>query len=199
MVHDECHPDVSLSDWQAFREWHSPTAASGAAQCRAIETVLDRSQVRLPRWYLPLARGAATPSSYLLRNAGHHPGAYRARGWKKCKPRPDREQELFKDLGRDCLIVTRCKPFWRITMDRGVLSRPHNHPNFALVHMFGSTPILTRTYQEATYLAELCYEKGSPGLCWVHECPDDIDGAIDFAEARNINEAVAGFLPRLAA
>jgi hypothetical protein len=97
-------------------------------------------------------------------------------------------RSFFKDLGRDCLIVTRCKPFWRITMDRGVLSRPHNHPNFALVHMFGSTPILTRTYQEATYLAELCYEKGSPGLCWVPECPDDMNDAIDFALNRRIAE-----------
>ena len=182
MIPDECHPDVSLSDWRTFSNEVSPFV---------IEEVIDRSIAHMPSWFLPLARGAAVPSSYLLRSAGYRPGAYRARGWKKCKPRPDREQELFKDLGRDCLIVTRCKPFWRITMDRGVLSRPHNHPNFALVHMFGSTPILTRTYQEATYLAEHCYEKGSPGLWWVHECPDDINGAIEFAQDRSINEAFA--------
>jgi hypothetical protein len=189
MFHDECHPDVSLSDWQAFRDWHSPASASGVPHCRAIEEVLDRNAVRLPPWYLPLARGAAIASLYLAHRAGYRPGGHRARGWVMCKPKPYREQELFKDLGRDGLIVTRCKPFWRITIGRGVLSRPH--PDFALVHMFGSTPILTRTYQEATYLAELCYEKGSPGLCWVHECPDDMNDAIDFALNRRIAETRA--------
>jgi len=70
----------------------------------------------------------------------------------------------------------------------------------ALVHIFGSTPIITRTYQAATYLAEFCYFNGPPaGLRWVNECPDNIGGAIDFAQARSINEAVAACLPRLAA
>jgi hypothetical protein len=190
MVHDEYHPDVPLSDWEAFRNWLSPMPTSGAQHHRAIEEVLDRSAAHMPHWYLPLARGAAIPSPYLLRQAGYRPGCHRARGWKKPKPRAGYE-EVFKDLGSDCLIVLRCKSFWRITMDRGVLSRPHNHANFALVHIFGSTPILTRTYQEATYLAELSYEKGSPGLCWVHECPDDIIGAMDFALDRRIAETRA--------
>jgi|ERR1019366_9811974 hypothetical protein len=189
MVHDDCHPDVSLSEWQAFRDWHSPaSASSGAPHCRAIDTVVDRSAIRLPSWYLPLARGAAIPSLYSLCRAGYRPGGHRARGWRKPRRSGNRE-EVFKDLGRDCLVVNRCKPFWRITMDRGVLSRPH--PNFALVHRFGSTPILTRTYQEATYLAERCYETGWPGLCWVRECPDDMNDAIDFALDRRIAETRA--------
>ena len=53
MVDDDCHPDVSLSDWKAFRNWVSPYP---------FEKVLDRSETRLPHWYLPLARGAAIPS-----------------------------------------------------------------------------------------------------------------------------------------
>ena len=58
-----------------------------------------------------------------------------------------------------------------------------------LVHNFGSTPILTRTYQEATYLAEFCYQNGPPsGLSWVNECPDDIKGAIDYALQRRKGE-----------
>jgi hypothetical protein len=181
MTPDEFHPDISLADWRTFSNEVSPFV---------IEEVIDRSIAHMPSWFLPLARGAAVPSSYLLRSAGYRPGAYRARGWRKPK-RSGKREEVFKDLGRDYLIVTRCKRFWRITMDRGVLSRPGNRCASALVHMFGSTPILARTYQEATYLAELCYEKGSPGLCWVHECPDDISGAIEFAQDRNINEALA--------
>jgi hypothetical protein len=177
MVSDDCHPDVSLSDWERFRDTVSPFL---------IEKVLDRSETRLPNWYLPLARGAAIPSSYLLRRAGYCTCARRARGWIK-----RRGDELFKDLGRDCLIIRRCRPFWRIAWDTGAF-RSHGHPNFALVHIFGSTPIITRTHQEATYLAEFCFKRGAPAdLCWVHECPDDISGAIDFSLRRGVDEAAA--------
>jgi hypothetical protein len=183
MVHDECHPDVSLSDWEAFRKEVSP---------HLIEKVLDRTQVQLPYWYLPLARGAAIPSSYLLRRAGHRPGSYRARGWFKPKRPPSRE-EVYKDFGDDRLLILRCKPFWWIARNTGPWRRPHDHTNFALVHNFGSTPILTRTYQEATYLAEFCLKEGPPaGLCWVHECPDDMNDAIDFALDRGVDAARAG-------
>jgi hypothetical protein len=62
----------------------------------------------------------------------------------------------------------------------------------ALVHNFGSTPILARNYQSATYLAEFCFQNGPPaGLRWVDECPDDISGAIEFAQQRRIKEAMA--------
>src|ERR1700737_2836457 len=177
MFHDECHPDVSLSDWETFRKEVSPYL---------IERLLDRSQTRLPSWYLPLARGAAIPSPYLLRRAGYRPGSHRPRDWRK----PHREQ-VFKSLGMDCLIVQGCKPFWRIAWNTGTLARPHDHSNFALVHIFGSTPILTRTYQEATYLAEFCFKPGPlpTGLNWVRECPDDMDAAIDFYLDRALDEA----------
>jgi hypothetical protein len=120
MVHDECHPDVSLSHWEAFRNQASPYL---------IEKVLDRSETRLPYWYLPLARGAAIPSPYLLHRAGYRSGSRRAPGWLKPSP-----EELFKDVGKDRLIVARCKPFWWIARNAGALARPHDHTNFALVH-----------------------------------------------------------------
>jgi hypothetical protein len=191
MVHDECHPDVSLSYWEAFRNQAPPNFA---------EKVLDRSATRLPNWYVPLARGAMIPSSYLMRRAGYRSGSYRARGWL----RPN-YKELFKDVGRIRLIVLKCGTFWRITRDIGAWRRPHQHMNFALVHIFGSTPVLTRTYQEATYLAEFCSKGGRlpAGLCWVHECPDEMDDAIDFALQRAFDEARAALgqgpirLPRL--
>ena len=84
MVHDECHPDVSLSHWEAFRNEASPYL---------IEKVLDRSATRLPRRFVPLARGAAIASPYLLRRAGYRPGSYRARGWFK----PNHDQALEGD------------------------------------------------------------------------------------------------------
>ena len=174
MFHEVGHPDVPLSDWDYFRNWVSPYP---------IEKVLDRSEAGLPDWCLPLARGAAIASSYLLRKAGYCAGSRRASGWSK--PKGD---ELFRDLGEDCLIVQRCKPFWRIVWDTGNLT----HSNFALVHVFGSTRIITRTYQEATYLAEFYYFNGpSSELHWVNECPVDISGAIDFALDRRIDEARA--------
>jgi hypothetical protein len=173
-----CHPDVSLRDWEAFREWVSP---------HPFEKVLDRSKVRLPRWYLPLARGAAIPNKRLLSWAGYRAGSHRARGWRK-----NNAEELYKDLGRDCLIVTRCAPFWRIGWDTGALGRPHDHSHFALVDLFGSTPVITRTCQEATYLAEFCFKAGhNTSLCWVHECPDEKNGAIDFSLQRCIDELLS--------
>jgi hypothetical protein len=176
MVHDECHPDVSLPDWEAYRDWSSP---------HRFDRVLDRDEARLPSWYLPLARGAAIPNQRLLSWAGYRAGSRRARGWRKYNA-----EELYKDLGRNCLIVQRCGPFWRIGWDTGALGRPHNHWYFALVDNFGSTPIVTRTYQEATHLAEYCFkENRATRFCWVHECPDDMNGAIDFALQRRIDEA----------
>jgi hypothetical protein len=181
---NDCHPNVSLSDWKAFCNWASPCP---------FEKVLDRSDIALPYWYLPLARGAAFPSSNLLCRAGYRPGAHRARGWFK----PSSE-ELWKDLGRNSLVVQKCGQFWRIGWDNGTLARPHNHSYFALVHHFGSTPIVTRTYQEATHLAEFCFEDNSlsAGLCWVHECPDAMDDAVEYAHRRLINETIAARSPR---
>jgi hypothetical protein len=189
MFHENGHPDVPLSDWKTFRNEFSPYL---------IEEVIDRSQIKQPDRFLPLARGIAIPSPYLLSKAGYRPGAYRAPGW--CKPHCD---VLWKDIDADSLIVRgyHGHPFWQVERN-GSEGRPHGHPNMTLVHNFGSTPILTRNYQSATYLAEFCYFNRPPaGLRWVDECPDDISGAIEFAQNRLINEALAscGFLSSLAA
>jgi hypothetical protein len=182
MVPVDGHPDISCSDWSSFRR--------GASPC-LVEQVLDRNAIILPNWYLPLARGAAVASPYLLRRAGYRAGRHRARDWRK----PTRE-ELFKDLRTYCLIAIKCGNFWRIALDVNAYRRPHGYTNYALAHFFGSTPMLTRTYQEATYLAELCWPNEPPsGLCWVSECPDDMRGAIEFARQRRIGEAIAARTP----
>jgi hypothetical protein len=174
MFRDQGHPDVTLSDWETFRKEFSPYL---------IEEVIDRSDIKLPDRFFPLARGVTTPSSYLLRKAGYHLGSRRPSGW--CKPHCD---VLWKDIGADSLIVRGYShhTLWQVERN-GTPGRPY--PNMALAHFFGSTPVLTRTYQEATYLAEFCYFNGPPaGLRWVDECPDDVDGAIEFAEQRRLDE-----------
>jgi hypothetical protein len=176
MFLDEQHPDVSLSDWEAFRNEFSPCV---------IETVLDRSAVNIPHWFVPLARGAAIPSSSLLRRAGYRP-SYRARGWSKAR------DEVWKDFGEGCVAVAGGPRLWRIERDGSLLRPLVRTTNLTLAHIFGSTPILARSYQAATCLAEFCFWEGPPpGLCWAEACPDDVNGAIKFAQQRRIKEAMA--------
>ena len=176
MFRDEQHPDVPLSDFEAFHHEFSPYP---------IEKILDRNSANLADWFLPLARGAATPRRYPLRRAGYGRGWRRPPGWLKM------QYELFKEFDRDCLVVTDGQPFWRIERE-GSLMRPHLHVNLTLAHIFGSTQILARNVQSAICLAEFCYLKGLPaGLCWAEGCPNDEKGAIEYAQQRRINEAVA--------
>ena len=60
MMSDEHHPDVSRSDWEAFRNSFSPAL---------FEEVIDRTEGMLPDHFVPLARGIAIPSDALLRKA----------------------------------------------------------------------------------------------------------------------------------
>jgi hypothetical protein len=173
MFRDEQHPDVPLSHWDAFQAWGSPYLE-----------FLDRNSANLPDWFVPLARGAATPSRYFLGQAGYGRGWRRPPGWLKGP-----NGELFKEFNRDCLIVTPGQPLSRIERE-GSLRRPHFRVNLTLAHVFGSIPILARNIQSAICLAEFCYLKGMPGLCWAEACPDDVKGAIEYAQQRRINEAM---------
>jgi hypothetical protein len=182
MFFDEEHPDVSLSDWEGFQKFGSPYL---------IETFLDRSAANLPDRFVPLARGAATPSRYLLKRAGYGRGWRRSPGWLK-----GGQGKLFKEYYRECLVVTPCGPFWRIERE-GTSQRPHRHINTTLAHFFGPTPILARNVQAAICLSEFYFLKGTPsGLYWAQGCPDDVHGAIKYAQQRRINEAIATRSPR---
>ena len=184
MFRDEGHPNPPLSDWTTFGKEFSRSL---------LDEVLDRRSVRgLPRWFTPLARGIAIPSLNLLEKAGYRPGSHRARGWRELPGK-----EVWKELGGDCLVIRRASDLWWIELNGLSLGRPHDHSGMTLVHVFGSTPILTRNYQSATYLAEACLLKGPPsGLRWVNECPDDMNGSIDFAFDRMLCEARAASTPR---
>jgi hypothetical protein len=178
MFRDEQHPDVSLSDWNAFQRWGSPFL---------IENFLDRSSANLADWFVPLARGAATPSKYLLRRAGYGRNWRRPPGWVKA-----RDGSLYKDFGQDLLVVEGGPPLWRIERE-GSSDRPHCRINLTLAHIFGSTPILAPNVQAAICLAEFCILPGSlpAGLCWAEECPDDVSGAVEYAQQRRINEGMS--------
>jgi hypothetical protein len=91
-----------------------------------------------------------------------------------------------------CVAVAGGPPLWRIERN-GSLRRPLvRTTNLTLAHIFGSTPILARSYQSATCLAEFCFWDGPPSeLCWAEACPDGVKGAIEFAQQRRINEAMA--------
>jgi hypothetical protein len=74
MIYEPGHPHTTLPDWRIFLKEFSPFV---------IEEVIDRCQIGLPDWFVPLARGAAIPSATLLGKAGHRDGLYRPRGWRK--------------------------------------------------------------------------------------------------------------------
>jgi hypothetical protein len=177
MFLDDEHPDIPLPDWDAFKRWGSPYL---------IEEILDRNSANLPDWFVPLARGAATPSRYLLRHAGYSRRYCRPSDWRKD---PD-NGSLYKAVYNECMIVTPCGPLWRIERE-GTSYRPHRNINHPLAHVFGPTPILARNVQAAICLVEYYFLNGVPaGLTWAQGCPDDLRGAIEYAKQRCINEAV---------
>jgi hypothetical protein len=77
-----------------------------------------------------------------------------------------------------------------LSRDRYRENRRYENITDVLVFLFGSTPIFCRDYQSAMWLAEYCQLNGPPpGLSWVVACPDDKDGAIEFARKCRIDEA----------
>jgi hypothetical protein len=60
MILEVGHPNVPLADWQAFRKECWPST---------IKEVIDRSEIKLPDWFVPLARGIAIASDHLLHRA----------------------------------------------------------------------------------------------------------------------------------
>lgn len=176
------HPHIPLSDWQTFRKEFSPYL---------IKEVIDRSEITLPHWFVPLARGIAIASDHLLHRAGYRPGSYRPRGWRKTAV------DVFikcpvadKDMNFANLAVRQYadQSWW--TIERYREGRKYEEITDVLVFDFGSTPIFCWNYQSAMRLAEYCHVNApSPGSSWVTACPHDKDGAIEFAQKRRMDEA----------
>lgn len=156
-----------------------------------IREVIDRSKIKLPEWFVPLARGVAFASDTLLREAGYRRPSECPSGWRQT------ECDVFiksaaadKDISFATLTVRQYanKSWW--TVERCRDDRKYENLTDVLVFDFGSTPIFCWDYQSAMLLAEYCQLNGPPpGLSWVAACPDDKDGAIEFARKRCIDEA----------
>jgi hypothetical protein len=176
MFRNDGHPNVTLSDWQAFRQ-HFPTYL--------FKEVLDRDEVGLCDFTMPLARGVAIPSDCLLRRVGL--GSRRPRSWlESCK------RDVFSGWPKS---DADCK-FLKISLcgNRGlwIIERFGGRSRENLVFLFGSTLILTHDHQSAKQLAEYCHDNDPPsGLRWVADSPKDLQAAIKFARQRRSNESAA--------
>lgn len=180
MFYDPDHPDVSLSEWRTFtREY----------PLHLVAEVIDRSEVTVPDWFVPLARGVAIASDALLRDAGHRPGMCRPHGWLK-RGHTFLRMTGHTPKGWEHLRVWECSEPRLWTVERLSESRSYEHSDEVLVLQFGSTPIFIRTYQSAMRLAMHCHANGPPaGLRWITACPANYQEAVD---ERRIDEIVAG-------
>ena len=174
MFYEIGFPNLSLGDWQKFRQKHSPYL---------FENVIDRHEACLPLWFVPLARGVAIASDYLLRRAGCHCGTFRPTGWYESGPGYSR-----KELSENSFLATwNCEQTGLWTVERIDGSRKIDE---VLVYSLGRTPVLTRSYQAAMQLAMHCHVNGPPiGFRWLKADPNKDIEAIEIARRRQIEEA----------
>jgi hypothetical protein len=177
MIYEPGHPNITPTDWQAFRRDRSPYR---------FGEVIDRSELDLPDWFVPLARGVVMPSDFVLDQVGCRPGSRRPCYWKHPT------QDVFHfNQGQWGLTVERIGEFWMAKRwERPNRINPVGLPDEVLVLPFGSTPIFTRTYQPIMRLAQRCrWTEPQPfGYKWVTILPVNSEGAIRFANERRIQE-----------
>ena len=162
MFYDVERPEITLLEWERFREEFPP---------HLIGNVIDREKACLPDWFMPLAWGVAIASDELLREAGHRQGMRQPPGWRETTP------HFFKHIiGCDV---------WNILLVResdetGLWTIEHLSPSCryevdeVLGHIFGGTPLFTRNSLSAMCLAMHCHTKEPPpGLRWIEAPPPD--------------------------
>jgi hypothetical protein len=174
MFNEAGHPNVSHTDWEVFRNEFPPFTLS---------EVVGRRSLPFPKWYVPLARGAAVASDHLLSKAGFAPGAQLPNGWYQIAA--GIYEKFFSNSGQK-LQVRQCgyQPLWTVELYR----RTRNvilPADKLLVFTFGSTPVLTRSHVASAYLADHAYTKKVISLRWVTALPVDNKGAVAFARQRN--------------
>jgi hypothetical protein len=180
MFNDLDHPNVTLSEWAAFK-------ASETARQSFVTQIVDRRDCGIfPDWFVPLARGAAIASPALLSEAGYRKGMRRPRDW-----RTSDGDCYWLNVGYtqgadslDRLIVRECEghEWW-------VIERRIADIDQVLVCSFGSTLILTPSHISAIRLAQHCNVKNPPhGLRWINQAPDDCAAAIELAQRRHVDE-----------
>ena len=160
MFNESGYPDVTLADWQKFKYEFWP---------RLFDQVIDREQACLPNWFVPAARGVAIASDTLLRKTGYRHGSDRLRGWYETNP-----QYYARDMGGDSFLMVRESQdtgLW--TVERLGELRRYVDIDDVLIFPFGWTPIFTRSYQSAVWLATYCHKKHAcEGLRWLKVIPD---------------------------
>jgi hypothetical protein len=172
MFRDEGHPNVSLSDWNTFRKEFSP---------HLFEAVIERSNLSMAQWLVPLARGCVVASPALLQRAGCVPGVRRQRVW-----RLDRNGAFTRNVDPGSFLKVSQLPGSKLWMVE------HNGlRNRILVFLFGSTPVVARTARAATYLADFSLESSLSSLCWVRSTPSDYQKAKQYAMERRFSEIEA--------
>jgi hypothetical protein len=147
--------------------------------------VINRGDIELPDWFVPLARGVAFPTDELLLRYGHLRASERPLGWRKTECDVFLRRGVRGEDGVATLAIRQYanQRWW--TVERYRWDRRYQDITDVLVFTFGSTPIFCWTYQSAMRLAEYCHVDGpSSGLRWVVACPDNKDGAIKFAQDR---------------
>jgi hypothetical protein len=174
---EDGHPDVPLSDWQGFKEFPP----------HLIDKVIDRSACRVPNWFVPLARGAAIAGDALLRQVGHRPGMGPPPNWCETIPNHFKWQIDLESY----LRVRMCDETNLWTVERFASQRRHANDDEILVHLFGSTPIFTRSSPSAMRIAMYSHNSPPSGLRWIKTSPTNVDAAIEFARKRRSNEALS--------
>ncbi len=170
MMFEEGHPIISHSDWKGFC---ASQKSLKDFPSHLIGEVIDRDEARLPNWFVPLARGVAIASDALLRKVDHRPGMRRPRGWRETSP----EYFVWNIDWNSFLLVRESDETGLWTVERLGRARRHVDDTEVLVHLFGSTPIFTRSYQSAMRLAMHCHVNGPPlELRWIKTITNNAGG-----------------------
>jgi hypothetical protein len=139
MQYEAGNTDMSLAEWQTLR--HYPPR-------HLFDEVIDRSELSLPDWYLPLARGGVVPSEPLLEQVGRHLEFVRSPAWNQVN-----DDWYWLQTGSDRnLIVRRFSTMWTIEPWGAVLLA--RLPIQVLVSSSASLPVVTATVETAMRLAE---------------------------------------------
>jgi hypothetical protein len=174
---DPEHPNTPLADWNSFQKEFSPYI---------FESVIDRKAAQLPEWFVPLARGAGIASPYLLREAGYRPGL----GLCPAEHTTIEPDACHLELWYGSAVVRRFGFLW--TVEWRVEDRANYYKSdHTLVYLFGSTPILARSREEASYLAVdfIAGIRQGYGLRWINAQTIDEENAIRFLKKRTRDEA----------
>lgn len=138
-----------IGHWQAFRN---------APSTFKFDKILDRNQLPLPNWFVSPAHGVLVPSQYYLSQRGYDPRTFQSRGWIGLK----RVDGYYRNVRAHRYLSRRCGDVFSV--ERSWDGRVYFYGS-VLAHRFASTPIFTRTLEEAQYLAQL--KEPPSDLRWV--------------------------------